>query len=343
MVVTPSDTSMATHGERGERNKLGLFTLGGLCIVLCQVSCEVGKQISNYGIQVYNGGQYPIPQTLLVVFIELLKLLFTIIRSGFQTPPMDFLTIKQSFKFLLPSLLYAVNNNLYLFGLTLVPPPIWIILGSFRTVVTASIYKFVLGRPVSISQFVGAFLIVTSIVVAKLGSLHSTQTNSIPLSAILLAAVAATNSVGAAVYTESLFKNSSENFLEQQFWLYLYGSAVSFCVHWLSNPVLSLSSIGTLSGGMIIMLSFSLMCGSVGGLVVAAILKKLDNIVKEYSGATANMVTALLCSYMFPDKFQFTIFIFMAMVLLFSGIFLYETGKVNEQKPEKINGAKTET
>jgi hypothetical protein len=37
--------------------------------------------------------------------------------------------------------LYAINNNIYFVGLTLVPPPIWLILCSFRTVVTASVYK----------------------------------------------------------------------------------------------------------------------------------------------------------------------------------------------------------
>ena len=75
---------------------------------------------------------------------------------------------------------------------------------------------------------------------------------------------------------------------------------------------------------MVLALVFS----SMGGLVVASILKKLDNIVKEYSGATANMFTAIICSFMFPEKFSFTIYIFLAMMLLFGGIYLYETQKV---------------
>merc|ERR1712080_607541 len=99
-------------------------------------------------------------------------------------------TLRHSFKFLLPSLLYAINNNIYFAGLMLVPPPIWIILGSFRTVVTASLYKFILKREVSLFQFLGAVLIVASIVVAKLGDVLSTDmTNAIPLLAIVLAAV----------------------------------------------------------------------------------------------------------------------------------------------------------
>ena len=106
-----------------------------------QVSCEVGKQVCNYSIQYYNGAKYPLPQTILVILVEIIKLVTTVVRSGCQLPPLDMITLRHSFKFLLPSLLYAVNNNIYFAGLILVPPPIWIILCSFRTVVTATLYK----------------------------------------------------------------------------------------------------------------------------------------------------------------------------------------------------------
>jgi len=318
-----------------EPSKLGLFTLAGFSIVIFQVTCEVGKQISNYSIQVFNGGRYPLPQTVLVLLVELIKLAATVVRSGCMRPNFDPVTLRHSMKFLLPSLLYAVNNNIYFAGLMLVPPPIWIILGSFRTVVTATLYKFILKREVSTLQFVGALLIVASIVVAKLGDVLSEDiTNSIPLIAIVLAAVAACNSVGAAVYTESLFKAAGENFLEQQFWLYFYGAIVASAVHFITAPDLNIvntfASLGDVSSQVVVLLVVALLFGSLGGLVVAAILKKLDNIVKEYSGATANMFTAVICSFMFPDKFSFTIYIFFAMVLLFIGIFLYETQKVRK-------------
>ena len=51
------------------------------------------------------------------------------------------------------------------------PPPIWVILCSVRTVVTTALYKFVLKRDVTPLQFIGAALIVASIIVAKLGKL----------------------------------------------------------------------------------------------------------------------------------------------------------------------------
>ena len=50
-------------------NRLGLFSLTGAVIVLCSVGCEIGKQISNYSINYYNGGSYPLPQTVMVTQI----------------------------------------------------------------------------------------------------------------------------------------------------------------------------------------------------------------------------------------------------------------------------------
>ena len=52
---------------------------------------------------------------------------------------------------------------------------------------------------------------------------------------------------------------------------------------------------------MQLFLVIGLLFSSVGGLVVAAILKKLDNVVKEYSYCTANMFTAILSSFLFPE------------------------------------------
>ena len=83
-----------------ESNKQGLFSLTGVVIVLCSVGCEIGKQISTYSINYYNGGSYPLPQTILVrlgqtqhqiqihsgklqvVLLEALKLTATFLRGG---------------------------------------------------------------------------------------------------------------------------------------------------------------------------------------------------------------------------------------------------------------------
>ena len=81
-----------------------------------------------------------------------------------------------------------------------------------------------------------------------------------------------------------------------------------------------------------------LLFSSVGGLVVADILKKLDNVVKDYSYSTANMFTAVISAILFPEKFQITVFILLAMGLLFTGIYLYEKKSFNSS-PSKENNS----
>ena len=75
---------------------------------------------------------------------------------------------------------------------------------------------------------------------------------------------------------------------------------------------------------MLIFLVLGLLFTSIGGFIVATILKRLDNVVKKYSSATANIFTAVLSALLFPDKFKMTVFIVLAVLLLFNGIDLYE-------------------
>ena len=105
-------------------------------------------------------------------------------------------------------------------------------------------------------------------------------------------------------------QNSGENFLEQQFWLYLNGVLVASLVHIVSSSYLTPGLVPTYlqstNTKVLVSVVLGLLFSSLGGLVVAAILKKLDNVVKEYSYAIANLFTALISAVLFPDKFQFS-------------------------------------
>ena len=153
--------------------------------------------------------------------MEFMKLMATIVRLGGQVPHLDYVTLRQSLRFLVPSFLYALNNNIYLVGLTMVTPPIWMILCSIRTFFTANVYKvseeklhylyphiekFILNRNISAIQYVGSLCIVASIIIAKLDDVLTESGNPIPSLAFLLAMIGCCNSVVAAVYTETLFK-----------------------------------------------------------------------------------------------------------------------------------------
>ena len=106
------------------------------------------------------------------------------------------------------------------------------------------------------------------------------------------------------------------------------------------GPVEVFLDFGDVTWRVRILLVVALFFGSVGGLVVATILKRLDNIVKEYSSASANIFTAIVCSLLFPEKFTFTVFILIAMVLLIFGIYLYETKGVRHVTVSNTVGEK---
>ena len=114
---------------------------------------------------------------------------------------------------------------------------------------------------------------------------------------------------------------------------------VASIVHVVSAPNLDydivLQSLSSTSLKVQVFLILGLLFSSIGGLVVAAILKKLDNVVKEYSSATANMFTAVLSALLFPDKFEMTIFILLTMALLFTGIYLYEKKSFKSNSAEE--------
>ena len=114
---------------------------------------------------------------------------------------------------------------------------------------------------------------------------------------------------------------------------------VASLVHVVSAPDIEYNDVvvGNLSSSSYkvkVFLVLGLLFSSIGGLVVAAILKRLDNVVKEYSSATANIFTAVLSALLF---FEMTIFILLTMALLFTGIYLYEkkSFKSNSDEEEK--------
>ena len=106
--------------------------------------------------------------------------------------------------------------------------------------------------------------------------------------------------VGSSVYTEQLFKNTNkgESFLDQQFWLYAYGAMVASTYHFISNPTYTIpiliEDLKNTDSTILMILVIAVLFASLGGIVVASILKYLDNIVKEYTGSVANILTAVL-------------------------------------------------
>jgi len=331
-----------------------LETSWKLAIVAFSVTCEVVKQCTSFATRYYaDDGQYPVPQTALVLAVELIKLVSVsviLLKTG-TFPEASRKKARYSLRFLVPGVCYAVNNNLYLYALTLIAPPVWIILMSMRTVVTTLSYKFILGRGTTGLQFGGAALMVLSILLAKAGDLDSSDSQTVPLTAILIAAFASVNSVAASIFTEIQLKGKESSvdetsFLEKQFWLYFYGSVVALAGH-LGNdagylPHNFIEDIADAKCSVQMAVMGGILSTSLGGMAVANVLRRLDNVVKEYSASVANIATAVVCSFLFPEAFQITMYLVLSLATLCTGISLYERGRPREAKERKRSNSDDE-
>lgn len=295
------------------------------------ISMEVGKQITSYGVQYYNKESYPVPQTGIVFATEVTKLLLMLvllIKSGALTK------VTMSFMFAVPSIVYATTNNLYFFALHYVTPPIWSVLIQSRVIITALVYRFWFKREVTKVQWVGLVLLVIAIAMTQLKGDTGEGLFSSLFLALLLSLLQAGLSVIASVFTEYLFKNDQRKFVEQQFQMYLFSSFISLGFYlaeafmFETSPA-TFQSLRESTSAVHLLLIAAILFASLGGIAVASIVRKLDNIVKIYCAALANMFTAISCAFLFPNKFTLDLVFAVALIIMFVAIYLYEKKKLN--------------
>ena len=170
----------------------------------------------------------------------------------------------------------------------------------------------------------------------------------VPPTAILIAAFASINSVAASIFTEIQLKGKESSvdettFLEKQFWLYFYGSLVALAGH-LGNdagflPHNFIQDIADAKESVQMAVMGGMLSTSLLGMAVANVLRRLDNVVKEYSASVANIATAIVFSLLFPEVFQITLYLVLSLATLCIGITLYERGKPQRTKEVKKLGA----
>jgi solute carrier family 35 (UDP-sugar transporter), member A1/2/3 len=74
-----------------------------------------------------------------------------------------------------------------------------------------------------------------------------------------------------------------------------------------------------------------------GGLVIAAVIKYADNILKSFGTSLSIIVTGLI-SYYFLDDFTISMYFTMGTALVIASVFLYSTGfELCAKAPKKVN------
>ena len=92
---------------------------------------------------------------------------------------------------------------------------------------------------------------------------------------------------------------------------------------------------------MALLLGGDLLLACLGGVMVALVVKKFDNIVKLYTQALANIFTAILCSLLFHEFFHLTGLFVVSLILVFTAIVMYELKHFNDIRNSCFSLSKT--
>ncbi|XP_042892377.1 uncharacterized protein LOC122266649 [Penaeus japonicus] len=341
----PTSSILKTTLERTSNLRTSLAIIGVFLVL------EVSKQLSNFGLMKTPKAQRPLTPSLLVVLVELVKLVVVVVWQVPRDPPKPW---RASLKFAIPAVCYLVNNSLYLNALSATSPPVWLVLIQTRTLFTALAYKVVFGRELRWTQGLGCVLVVSSILLTKLSSLREDQ-NTVSTAVFVSSQISALLSSTASLTVETLLKNDGRSFIEQQVWLYLWGAllGISTVLYTEDLPDLfqHLKVIATLPTMTSTMTPFSLkdylvalnnlVLGGVTALLfpsefsfngfylvsLAPPNNDLNNdpfSLKDYLVALNNLVLGGVTALLFPSEFSFNGFYLVSLVVLLTGIFLYE-------------------
>ncbi|KAL1470790.1 hypothetical protein MTO96_024049 [Rhipicephalus appendiculatus] len=269
------------------------------CCSRLRRSPDVSKMVCSYSLRYHNHGSYPMNQSLMVAATEVLKcVLVTIVHVVTSGS----LRMRPSYKFLLPSVIYMLTNNIFFYALHYVTPAVWLVFVQCRIFLTLFVYSYPFGRHADV--------------------LASSAHSSSVATAMALALLCGTLSTIVAVYTEYYFKNDSRSIWEQQCQIY-FGTAVISSIAPLFSAE-ALISADELTGRVLHFLVATIVFSATNGLCVALVVTRLDNVVKYHVSATSSVLNTFASAALFPDQFRITPAYVISLFVLMVAIYLYE-------------------
>lgn len=126
-----------------------------ICLGSSYIVLDTLQSTTIYASSYYNNGSYPITLTSIVALTEWIKLIVFLALTQFK---LGIFNVKFAWKFAIPSVIYAINNNLHYLALIYTTPPVWTALMQLRLVMTAGVYRIFFGRKLQLIQVSTFFL-----------------------------------------------------------------------------------------------------------------------------------------------------------------------------------------
>jgi len=225
---------------------------------------------------------------------------------------------KEVLKVSVPSLLYTVQNNLLFISLSNLSGAVYQVTYQLKILTTALLSVIILHKELGLTKWAALFMLTMGVALIQLprGSTSVPTTPESGNAVVGLAAVlsACVTSGLAGVYLENILKQSSTSIWMRNIQLALFGAILAFIGAFVQdgNAILEtgfLQGYSPLVWGVITL-------QAVGGLVVAAVLKYADNILKCFGNAVSIILSCLLSASLLNEFVPDVLFVLGTLLVL---------------------------
>ncbi|KAJ3342139.1 hypothetical protein HDU93_003355 [Gonapodya sp. JEL0774] len=234
----------------------------------------------------------------------------------------------------IPGILYLVQSNLLVAGLTTLSPAVHQMTNQLKLLTTALFSVFILKRHLSVIRWIslmilalGVFLAQRSTTRGDAGSDVGGPFTSRAIAGFLQVCLASVISGFAGVYLEKVIKANSTDLWIRNVQLSLFSVVPGFFIGVLWFDGKSYSEGGFFQGYTI--WTWAAIClQACGGLLVAVIMKYADNILKNFASSISILITVVCSAYLFGLHVSF-LFAFSVAIVAFA-IALYATPSASD-------------
>lgn len=290
------------------------------------------------------------------------------------------LTWTETLRFAVPALCFTLQTNVLWLGISLLDPPTYMVTGQLKISLTALFAACMLGQTFHRHQLVALALLQIGIVMVQVGQMpqraepevgESFDSSLVEYFVGIVAVIGACASSGfASVYFEQLLKAKASQHQSANNNVMMFDASsngrpkMQFASHastndiWLRNLQLGLFALPLSCIGMMLVdgrqvldvgltygydsfVWFTVLNSSLGGLLVAAVMKYCDNVLKGFA-TTVSIVMAAVVSAMWFD-FEPTAIFLEGTVLVVVAVIMYGWPAQQQQQQQQQRQAETTT
>eukprot|EP01129_Flabellula_baltica_P003738 TRINITY_DN13471_c0_g2_i1.p1 TRINITY_DN13471_c0_g2~~TRINITY_DN13471_c0_g2_i1.p1 ORF type:complete len:343 (-),score=58.16 TRINITY_DN13471_c0_g2_i1:33-1007(-) len=284
-----------------------------------------------------SSGSYPFKPAVAVLIVESVKWIVSLcMLTGdiyFRGATVPTFHLQSFMKFLIPGIVYMINNNLAFYALKYLTAPLFSLLSNLKVFFTALAMILILKRQFSKKVYIALGMLFLGVCLTQIKP--GTEYSADSLTGIMIPVFMSFFSGFAGVYTEYLFKDKSgpegsDHIAWQNLQLYTFGIIL--------NSVEALREAGSfvsLFDGITFGNIWLIFLLAMNGILISGVIKFLDSLFKTYIFAFSTIMVTIV-SFFYYEDFSLNFFFFVGTAVVTYAIVLYNKEKdANKEVPQE--------